>query len=229
MSAFRQNYKRKKSLFGLVGGLLFLGLCVDAEFFNVAVPAGLREEGPWLFWTMVIGGSLAAGGAVWQLIYPPLVLAADSEGITLGFTNQSPVINLSIRNFGIKRPGERNPCLPWAHVRSIGVGEVVYESGGSNTTTHEPALRIEFDDSVDLSGSGDMLAIQSGTKAYFAARRRKKRGWWVSWKEPYDVCENKNIVLIGEQHFDQDVHQVCDRLRKLATLYSEAHHYDPTS
>jgi len=229
MSAFRQNYKRNKSLFGLVGGLFFLALSIDAEFFNIAVPAGLREEGPWLFWIMVIGGSLAALGAVWQLMYPPLVLAADSEGITVGFTHHSPVINLSIRNFSIMRRGERDPCLPWKKVRSIGVGEVVYVSGGSHTHTREPALRVEFDDSVDLSGCGDMNAIQSGTKAYFAARSRKKRGWWVTWKEPYDICANKNIVLIGEQHFDKEVHRVCERLRKLATLYSEAHQHDPTS
>ena len=227
MSAFRQNYKLKKTLFGLVGGLFFLWVAIDAEFFNLAIPAGLREEGPWFFWIIVAGGALAASGAVWQLIHPPLVMAADSSGITVGFTNHARAINVSIRHFSVKRQGERDPCVPWKNVRSIGVGEVVYKSGGSSATTREPALRLEFDDSVDLSGCGDMLAIQSGTKAYFAAVSQKKHIGWLRWKEPPGRPRNENVVLIGEQHFDEHVHQVCDRLQKLASQYSKASIYDP--
>jgi len=224
MSDFRQHYKRQKSAIGLFLCLAFGGIFISA-FFNADVPAGLKEAAPWLFWGMIIVSSIGALGFFWQLIHPPLVLAADGEGITLGYTFHSPVVNLSIRNFSFKSRADSR--VAWEKVRSIGVSEVFYES--DNVRMREPALRIEFDDSIDLGNFGDMHAMRSGTKAYFAVVKRKKSDRWVCYKQPQGLRAKQNVVLIGEQHFDENVHQVCDRLRKLAARYSEAYEYDPLS
>ena len=37
---------------------------------------------------------------------------------------------------------------------------------------------------------------------------------------------NENIVLIGDQHFDASVHQVCEHLQEMATIYSPRHILD---
>lgn len=217
MGDFRQNYKRRKSLFGLLGCLVFIGLGIDAEFVNIAVPAGMRETGPWLYWTMVVVASVGAMGFAWQFLFPPLVLAADLHGITFGYICHSPVINLSIRDFSYK--GRADSHIAWDKVRSIGVDEVHYTS--SDIRQSEPALRLEFDDSVDLGTCGDMHAMRSVSRAYFAAINRKRTDKWVGYKESQGMRAAQNIVMIGEQHFDENVHQVCDRLRKLAAEFNE--------
>jgi hypothetical protein len=222
MSDFRQHYKRQKSAMGLFLCLAFAGIIISA-FFNADVPAGLKEDAPWLFWGMIIVSSIGALGFIWQLSYPPLIVAADADGITLGRSFHSPVINLSIRNFNFKSRADSR--VAWEKVRSIGVSEVFYET--DNVRMCEPALRIEFDDSIDLGNFGDMHAMRSGTKAYFAAVKRKKSDRSVFYQQPQGMHAKQNIVLIGEQHFDENVHQVCDRLRKLAARYSEAYEYDP--
>jgi hypothetical protein len=170
MDAFRQHAQQKNAWFALFGGLFFLGLALDAEFFNIGVPAGLREDGPWMFWSLVILGSVAAISAAWQLVSPPLVLAADSRGITLGSSHPSLEINLSPRNFGFKRRNERSRVVPWDQIQAIGVGEVRYTRNGHDR--FESALRIEFREAVDVANADDLHAIQAGTPAYFAAAAR---------------------------------------------------------
>ncbi len=102
--------------------------------------------------------------------------------------------------------------MAWEQVRSISVGEVIYCANDS--IKKEPALRIAFDDTVDISHCGDMLAIQAGTESYFAARARQKYTG-VSWKEPSEGRSNENIILIGEQHFHGDIQHVCRRLQAM--------------
>jgi hypothetical protein len=205
MAAFQQHDKRKNAWFAFFGGLVFIGLAVDTEFTNFALPAGLREEGPWMFWALVILGSVAAVGAAWQLVAPPRL-------------NASLEINLSPSDFGLKRRNAGSQFVPWDQVKAIGVGEVGYTRNGYHQS--EPALRIEFRDSVHVAGADDMHAIQTGTPAKFAAAAQQKGKRAVTWQESHGLRANQNVVLIGEQHFEQNVHQVCDRLQKLAARHS---------
>ncbi|NOY41297.1 MAG: hypothetical protein GXP26_05615 [Planctomycetes bacterium] len=228
MGKFQQNYKRSKSFFGMLLCLVFVALPLDSKYFGQLVPPGL-EETPWAFWGLLVVGSVGSLGFAWQLVCPPLMLAADEDGITLGFTTPSTEINLSLRNFGIRRKGERNPTVSWDQVRSIRVGEVVYCSGDSSTFKKELALRIEFDNSVDMGHCGDMLAIQAGTEAYFAARASKSYEGLTSWKEPCGGKVNENIVLIGKQHFHEEIQLVTIRLQTMMGQFSPHRTADPPS
>jgi hypothetical protein len=216
MCAFHQQYKAKKSWTILLFGLLFLAIPIDAEFFSTLVPEHMRQDAPWFFWSLLAIGGLTIIGAARQLRHPPLIIAADAKGLTLGWFRPAIDINLSPRNFGIKGHRARSQFVPWARVREISVGEVTYTVRNSLHNT-EPALRIEFDDPVDLKEFGDMQAMQAGTAAYFWARAQRKG----MWRETGGSAR-ANIVLIGEQHFDENVNQVCDCLRKLAAKHADS-------
>jgi len=201
----------------MLGCLVFVALPLDSKYSGQLVPPGL-EEIPWVFWGLLVVGSVGVLGFAWQWVCPPLVLLADAEGIMLGFTRPSTEIDLSPKTFGMRRKGQRNPTVPWEQVQSIGVGEVVYSA--NDTFTKDPALRIEFDDTIDMSHCGDMLAIQAGTEAYFAARSQKNYEGITSWKEPDGGRANENIVLIGKQHFHEDIQKIVIRLQTMRTFYS---------
>ena len=213
---FRQTCKRSRSLFGMLLCLVFVWLPLDSRYFQKVAPAGL-EETPWVFWGLILVGAIGSIGFAWQLIRPPLVIEATRKGLSLGHSLQPLEIDLSWIHFSIGFRSKQIPVVPWEKVRSLSVDRVHYRQGAGATPTSEPALRIEFDPTIDMSGCDDMLAIQAGTKAYFDAWARQSGSWSVSWQEPEGGLDKQNIVLIGQQHFKEDVQDVCSRLRRIMT------------
>jgi hypothetical protein len=61
------------------------------------------------------------------------------------------------------------------------------------------------------------LRCRAGTAAYFAARAQHKALWRETGRS-----DRANIVLIGEQHFDENVNQACHCLRKLAAKHADS-------
>jgi hypothetical protein len=189
---------------GLAVCLFFLGLALDSKFFQKFIDSSFAAWAP-AFWTCTIVGGLGAIGCAAALIRPPVVLAADARGVAVGagFTWSF---------------GRRSALVPWDQVENIGVGEVRYWS--NEVEVVQQAVRIVCDASVDLSPADDMLGVQTGTAAYFAAKASQRGKHSVKWDEPGGMRAPHHVVLIGERNFSENVHQVVERLLSVAAIYA---------
>ena len=135
---FQVKFSRWNAVIGLLICLLLSYIGLDMIFFHILPGRVVNAE--WI--SSIITGLGTFGLVVYlrTIVNPPLIFSAGQDGITITGPRAG---------FATKRV-----LISWEKVISIGSGSINLTQGKNVHFRKRPALRIEFDSSIDLSGYG---------------------------------------------------------------------------
>ncbi len=189
MQTFTLTYPRTNSMIAFALGIVFVLLAVEINRLD-----STHRSNP-LFWLFLIVGIAAALGSFVAFFRPPLVLLVDATGISFG---------------SFPRMGSRRVHVSWRDIRVIESGRYSFQFARKRHSGLRIAVRIECDDSIDLTGCGDGVNYIVGT----AAEIRNRTDWRGFRRTPRRTgkAKPKNIALISASYFSVSPHEIREQL-----------------
>ena len=138
--------------------IIFAGMAyvlLDVLFIGRLAVEPPGADDMWLVWVFFILFSLVVLNCLKQLVLPNLIFAADYSGVRIG----SGVVFSRVRE------------VPWRSVLAISEGRVRYSKQKGVGSTYRPAVKLKFDNSVDLGRSGYSTAYPSSRTEYVIAEK----------------------------------------------------------